>query len=218
MSDQDRAAKLFAAALATRGFLPDDEARALARASARAAASALGPLLEVGSYLGRSALVIASGIAASRRDTVCFSLDHHRGSEELQVGWPDHDPDLVDPRSGRIDTLSRFRDRIEDADATDLVIAVVGDSPRIGRHLRGPFSLAFLDGGHGEQIAWADYRTFAPLVAPGGLLVIHDVFEDPAEGGRPPYECFRDALGSGRFIEDVPASCRSLRVLVRDDN
>ena len=31
----------------------------------------------------------------------------------------------------------------------------------------------------------------------GGGLAIHDIFPDPADGGRPPYEIWRLALGSG---------------------
>ena len=46
---------------------------------------------------------------------------------------------------------------------------------------------------------------------PGGLLAIHDVFPDPADGGRPPYEIYCRALESGAFA-DVRAT-GSLRVL-----
>jgi hypothetical protein len=48
---------------------------------------------------------------------------------------------------------------------------------------------------------------------PGGLLAIHDVFPDPADGGRPPYEIYRRALGSGTFEEVETVG--SLRVLRR---
>jgi hypothetical protein len=50
-------------------------------------------------------------------------------------------------------------------------------------------------------------------VAVGGWLAIHDVFPDPADGGRPPYELFCAALDSGEFVEDD--ACGSLRVLRR---
>jgi MMP 1-O-methyltransferase len=210
-----RAERLLSAALATPGFLPEAEALALYRAARRAARSGHGPLLEVGAYLGRSTLVLAAAIAAAHGSTVCFSVDHHHGSEEKQAGWADHDPDLVDPRTGEMDSLPRWRARIDEVGARDLVVGVVGDSPRIARAWRTPLALVFLDGGHGEEIAWADFRGWSPAVAPGGLLVIHDVFEDPAAGGRPPYECYRAALDSGEFLEDPAASCSSLRVLVR---
>ena len=78
------------------------------------------------------------------------------------------------------------------------------------------FSLVFLDGGHGAVIARADYETWAKRVAHGGLLVFHDVFEDPSLGGQAPYECYRAALLSGEFIPDEGAGCGSLRVLIRN--
>ena len=58
-----------------------------------------------------------------------------------------------------------------------------------------------------------DYAGWTPHVAPGGLLAVHDVFTDPAEGGRPPYEeIYLPALASGRFVEvDARGSLRVLR-------
>ena len=49
--------------------------------------------------------------------------------------------------------------------------------------------------------------------AVGGYLVIHDVFPDPADGGRPPYDdIYLPAIGSGAFIEvDAVGSMRVLR-------
>ncbi|MCA1683190.1 MAG: class I SAM-dependent methyltransferase, partial [Actinobacteria bacterium] len=93
-------ARLRAAAAAAKGFLPDHEAEALHRAAL--AAADVGPLLEIGSYCGKSAVWL--GAAARAAGTVCFTVDHHRGSEELQAGWEHHDPGVVDPRTGRIDT------------------------------------------------------------------------------------------------------------------
>ncbi len=202
--------------------MPDDEGVALHLAARRAAGLGLGPLVEVGAYRGRSTLYILSGIAAAgraaargRRRPLLYSVDHHRGSEEMQAGWPDHDPSLVDPEDGRMDSFPSWRKAVASAGAEDAVVAVVGDSAAVAADWSRPLSLAFLDGGHGRGTAWADYRGWSVQVAPCGLLVVHDVFEDPAEGGRPPYECYLDALAGGRFVEDVPASRGSLRVLRR---
>src|ERR1700694_2317745 len=94
---------LLAHARAAKGFMPDDEGTALYRAGTAAAATGLGPLLEVGTYCGKSAVYL--GAAAGHGGTVLFTVDHHRGSEENQAGWPHHDESLVDGRSGRMDTL-----------------------------------------------------------------------------------------------------------------
>jgi predicted O-methyltransferase YrrM len=208
--DQIDAAAL-AWARAAKGFMPDDEGMALHRAGARAAGCGLGPLLEIGTYCGKSAVYL--GEAARAGGSVLFSLDHHRGSEENQAGWEHHDTEVVDPRTGRIDTLPFWRAAVDDAGLCACVVGVVGDSPVVASRWRTPIDLCFIDGGHGEEPAFADLRGWAPHVAVGGWLAIHDVFEDPAEGGRPPYELWRCALESTEFVPD--GGCGSLRVLTR---
>jgi predicted O-methyltransferase YrrM len=205
------------AAATTPGFFPVQEALALHAAARLALVAAPGPIVEVGGYLGRSSLFLAAACVAAGpgRQAVCFSVDHHHGSEEMQPGWPHHDPSTVDPATGRIDTLAQFRRAIEAAGAEHLVVAVVGDSPTIAANWSTPAALVLLDGGHGADIAWADYRGWARHIAHGGLLAIHDVFPDPADGGRPPYECYIDALASGAFVEETGAGCGSLRILRR---
>ncbi len=206
-----------AVARSARGFMPDDEGLALHRAALSAPAGgplvAGRPLLEIGTYCGRSAVYL--GAAAQRAGTVLFSVDHHHGSEENQPGWEHHDPSVVDPRTGRMDTLPWARATVARAGLEDSVVLVVGTSATVAAHWATPLALLFIDGGHGGEVAWEDYRGWSPHVAPGGLLAIHDVFPDPADGGRPPYELYCDALGSGRFEERPDLSCGSLRVLRR---
>jgi MMP 1-O-methyltransferase len=199
-----------ARAEAARGFMPPEEGLAL-HAAARAIAVD-GPLLEVGSYCGKSAIYLGSG--ARTRGRLLFSVDHHRGSEENQPGWEWHEPDLVDPDVGLMDTLPVFRRTVHEAGLEGTVVAVVGDSHAVARAWTTPLSLLFIDGGHGEEPARLDHELWTPHVAPGGLLVIHDVFPDPADGGRPPYEqIYLPALASGRFRE--LRAVGSLRVLER---
>ncbi len=190
------------------GFMPDDEGLRLHDAGC--AAAPVGPLLEIGSYCGKSAIYL--GAAARAGGTVLFSVDHHRGSEENQPGWVWHDERLVDPDTGRLDTLPWFRRTIAAAGLEDVVVAVIGDSPTVGRYWATPLGLVFIDGGHAFDVALADYETWAPHVAADGLLVFHDVFEDPADGGQAPFEVWRRAVTDGF----VPASTTgSLRVLRR---
>ena len=207
--------EVFAAFLAAKGFMPDDEGRALHAAAADAARSGL-PLLEIGSYCGRSTLLLAD--AARRAGTVVVTVDHHRGSEEQQPGEEYHDPDLADPHDpSRMDTLPAFRRTVADAGLEEYVIAVVGASPVAAAALSGGgggrLGLVFIDGGHTDAHATADYESWVPHLAEGGLLAIHDVFPDPAQGGQAPYRVWLRARESGAFAE-VPG-CRSLRLLRR---
>ena len=173
------------------------------------ACSVDGPFLEVGSYCGKSAIYLGS--AARDRGRLLFALDHHRGSEENQEGWEWHEPDLVDETVGLMDTVPTFRSTIHAAGFEGTVVALVGDSPRIAASSETPLALLFIDGGHGTEPAHLDYEGWTPKLAPGGTLLIHDVFPDPADGGRPPYEIYLRALDDG-FIEiAVEGSLRALR-------
>ena len=204
-------ASLRAAAIAARGFMPTDEGDALWDAALEATAAVPGsPLLEVGSYCGKSSVWL--GGAAQAAGAILFALDHHRGSEENQAGWDHHEPDLVDDEIGRMDTLPIFRRTVHDAGLEGSVVALVGDSPTVGAHWTTPLALLFIDGGHGHDPAHRDYELWTPHVASGGTLCIHDVFPDPADGGRPPYEIYLRALGDG-FVDRRAVG--SLRVLTR---
>jgi len=193
---------------AARGFMPPDEGLALHDAAAGLTID--GPLLEVGTYCGKSSVYL--GAAARTLGRVLFTVDHHRGSEENQAGWEWHEPDLVDPAVGKMDTLPFFRRTIHDAGLEGTVIAVVGDSPSVAGAWATPLALLFIDGGHGDEPARVDYERWTPHVVFGGILCIHDVFPDPADGGRPPYEqIYLPALASGSFEEERAVG--SLRVL-----
>ncbi|QDY76538.1 class I SAM-dependent methyltransferase [Streptomyces qinzhouensis] len=195
---------------AAKGFMPPAEGLALYAAAVEAAAPGL-PLLEVGTYCGRSTILLAA--AARSAGTTAVTVDHHRGSEEQQPGWEYHDPTVVDPEVGLMDTLPTFRRTLLRAGLEDHVIAIVGRSPQVARVWAAPLGLVFIDGGHTDEHATADYECWAPHIADGGLLVIHDVFPDPADGGQAPYRIHRRALASGAFTEI--SATDSLRVLRR---
>jgi MMP 1-O-methyltransferase len=202
-------ADLLQHALDAKGFMPPDEGDALFRYAVERLPH--GPALEVGTYCGKSAVYL--GAAARTAGGVVFTVDHHRGSEENQAGWEHHDTTLVDPGTGLMDTLPTFRRTIQRAGLEDEVVAVVGRSTTVSRHWATPLSLLFIDGGHGVQPARDDYAGWPRHLMPGGLLLIHDVFPDPADGGRPPYEeIYLPALASGDFEEiDAVGSLRVLR-------
>jgi predicted O-methyltransferase YrrM len=203
----DMPRELLQAARDAKGFMPDDEGLFLFDRAVEAARE--GVLLEVGTYCGKSAIYL--GAAARLTGTTVFTVDHHRGSEENQAGWEHHDPTLVDADLGLMDTLPVFRRTIADARLEEEVVAIVGRSATVARSWSTPLALLFIDGGHGEEPAHTDYESWAPLVMPGGLLLIHDVFPDPKDGGRPPYEIYLRALDDGFEEVGVCGSMRALR-------
>ena len=194
---------------ATKGFMPADEGQALFEWAATAAGSGLGPLLEIGTYCGKSALLL--GAAARVGGTVAFSIDHHRGSEENQAGWEHHDVEVVDARTGRMDTLPFARRALFDAGLEQSVILVLGESVAVATHWSTPLAFCFIDGGHAEDIAMGDYESWVPKLSPEGLLAIHDVFERPEDGGQAPFHVWQRAIDEGFLPLDEQGSLRVLR-------
>jgi hypothetical protein len=200
-------------ALATKGFMPPYEGDALYEAALLAGRNVLSlNMVEVGSYCGRSTVWV--GAAARSSGVTLYAVDHHGGSEENQPGWEWFDDSVVDATTGKINTLPFFTDTMTRAGLTDVVQAVVGDSAALGHAWREKLSFLFIDGGHGREIARADFSAWHDHVALNGIFAIHDVFTDPADGGQAPYEeIYLPAISSGKF-RDVSAT-GSLRVLLR---
>ncbi|PKW07516.1 Predicted O-methyltransferase YrrM [Streptomyces sp. 1222.5] len=204
--------EILAAFEAAKGFMPVDEGLALYAAAVEAGGLGL-PLLEVGTYCGRSTVLLAD--AARSAGVTALTVDHHRGSEEQQPGWDYHDPETVDPEIGLMDTLPAFRRTLFRAGLENHVVALVGRSPQIAAIWNSPLGFVFVDGGHTDEHATADYEGWTPHVAEGGLLVIHDVFPHPEDEftGQAPYRVYLRALDSGAFTE--VSATGSLRVLRR---
>jgi predicted O-methyltransferase YrrM len=192
-----------------KGFLDPREGVALAEAAASVVH--LGAAVEIGSYCGKSTVYLGS--ALKQAGGVLLAIDHHRGSEENQPGEEYHDPDLADGQGG-MSSLTLFRDTLRRAGLEDVVVPVVAPSALAARALQGGFGFVFIDGGHSMPAALADYRNWAGRIVTGGILAIHDVFPNVADGGRPPHEIYKLALHSGMFQEEgAVASLRLLRRL-----
>lgn len=203
------AARLFALADEVTGFMPADEGRALYDTALRYLADGAG--VEIGTYCGKSTLLL--GAAAQQSGGVLYTVDHHHGSEEHQPGWEYHDTSLVDPVSGRFDTLPSLRHALDDAELDDHVVAVVGKSVVVARGWRTPLRFLFIDGGHTEEAAQRDFDGWGRWVEVGGALVIHDVFPDPNDGGQAPFHIYQRALATGAFRE--VSAIGSMRILER---
>jgi MMP 1-O-methyltransferase len=205
----DLPAHLLAHARAAKGWMPEDEGLLLFRAAC--AALPHGPVLEIGSYCGKSAVYLGAAVRVTGAGVV-FTVDHHRGSEEIQAGWEHHDPEVVDRATGRMDSLPFLRRTLEGAGLEDQVVPVVGASATVAAHWRTPLAMVFIDGGHSEEPAQGDYTGWARWLRTGGLLAVHDVFERPEDGGQAPYRVVRRARASGAFDEvDAVGSLRVLR-------
>jgi predicted O-methyltransferase YrrM len=182
-----------------KGFLADDEAEALYLHAQQS--STLGPIFEIGSYCGKSTIYL--GVAVKPLNGTVYALDHHRGSEEHQLGEEYHDGDLYDASVALMDTFKEFRKNIRSADLEETVVPVVASSKAASRHWGTPLGMLFIDGGHSLEAAMADYQSWVTHIKPGGILAIHDIFPNPAEGGQAPYIIYKLAEASGLF-EKLP--------------
>lgn len=191
-----------------KGFLDPQEGAALYAAAAEMAPQGL--CVEIGSYCGKSTIIL--GAACQQAGSALLAIDHHRGSEENQPGEEYFDPDL-DDGAGGMSSLDQFRANIKRAGLEDTVIPALSPSALVARLPLAAPAFVFIDGGHSMPAALADYRNWGTRVMAGGLLAIHDVFPNPADGGRPPHEIYKLALHSGLFKEEN--AVKSLRILRR---
>ena len=168
-----------------------------------------GPILEIGSYCGKSTIYLAT--AAKEYNGCVYSVDHHTGSEENQVGWEYHDIELFDEETGRINSFPEFMRNLRKANLLDTVVPIVSDSSLVSRYWKIPLSMVFIDGGHTMEAAFNDFNNWKDKIIKGGILAIHDVFPNPDDGGRPPYEIYRKALSEKNFKE--VEAVKSLRLL-----
>lgn len=178
-----------------KGFLAVDEAQALYDWALQA--STRGPVLEIGSYCGKSTIYL--GLACRRQGSTLFALDHHQGSEEHQPGEFFHDPALYNRGDEVMDSFGEFRRNIRDAGLAEVVVPIVAGSAAAARHWQTPLAMVFIDGGHSLDAALTDYRCWAPHLMRGGILAIHDLFAAAHAGGQAPYAIYRMALASGLF-------------------
>ena len=200
---------LLSIARACKGYL--DEAEGLRLYALAAQYGRIGPILEIGSYCGKSTVYLGAG--AKVADSVVVCVDHHRGSEEHQPGEEYHDPELFDAEVGRMDTLRALRRTLHLAKLEDVCVPMVTRSTTAARLWSTPLGMVFIDGGHAFETARADYAAWHAKVAVGGVLAIHDLFPNPAEGGQAPIEIYRKGLESGLF--QALETTKTLGVLLR---
>ncbi len=192
-----------------KGFLSTDEGEALFEVSKIAAG--LGPILEIGSYCGKSTIYLALG--CRERQGIVFAIDHHKGSEEHQIGELFHDQDLVDNKTGHLDSFAEFKKNISEAGVEENVVPIVARSSIAAKAWRTPLAMIFIDGGHSLDMALTDYQNWSQFLLSGGFLGIHDVFDCPESGGQAPRAIHDLAIASGLFSPYKHTS--SLRILRR---
>ncbi len=176
-----------------KGFMPNHEGEALM--SWAKTFSKIGPLLEVGTFCGKSSIYL--GLAAKEQNQVVFTIDHHKGSEEHQLNEEYFDSEIYDESLNSVNTFPLFLKNIRIFDLEDSVIPIVSSSASVAKGWNKNLGMVFIDGSHSLESATLDYDSWGSHIKNGGALVIHDIFEDPNFGGQAPYEIYKRALNDG---------------------
>ena len=146
------------------GWLSADQARRLWERAAGLPASALA--VEIGSYRGRSAIVLAS---AAPDDARVVAIDPHAGN--------DRGPQQIEGTSSEGEADNRaFMANLERAGVAARVEHVRLPSQGALAAVAGAIDLLYVDGAHRYAPARNDIARWGERVRPGGALLIHDAF------------------------------------------
>ena len=181
-----------------KGFMPSHEGEALA--SWAEEFSKIGPLMEIGSFCGKSSIYM--GLEAKKLNQVVYTIDHHQGSEEHQLNEEYFDSEIYDQSLNEVNTFPLFRKNIKLFLLEDTVIPIVSSSENVSKGWNKNLGMVFIDGSHSLESATLDYESWHSHIVKDGSLVIHDIYEDPNLGGQAPYEIYKRALSEGYKLHE----------------
>ncbi len=145
------------------GWLTEDQAAMLATAAAAVAPG--GTIVEIGSFQGRSTLVLA----AAAPTAAVVAIDPHAGNDR---GPQELDGYVDEAAADRV----AFVRNLERAGVRGRVRHVPAFSADAHAEVPGSIDLLYIDGAHRYAPARADVRNWGVKVAAGGALLIHDSF------------------------------------------
>ena len=158
--------------------------------------------VEIGSYCGKSTCFI--GQACKENKSKLITIDHHKGSEEQQLGELYFDAEVYDEKLGRVNTLPLLEKNLAKFDLEDIVKPLVMDSISASKIVENNADLIFIDGSHTFESAESDYELWKNKIKKGGTLAIHDIYDSEDEGGQAPNKIFKQSLNEGfNFIKRV---------------
>jgi predicted O-methyltransferase YrrM len=123
-------------------------------------------VVEIGSYQGRSTVILASAVP---EDATVTAIDPHAGT--------DRGPQEISGKETEAEQDSRiFQENLERAGIRDRVTYLRHWSQDALAEVDGRIDLLYIDGAHRYRPAKMDIDTWSERVAPGGVLLIHDSF------------------------------------------
>ena len=184
--------------LDVKGFLSDKEAKKLQELFLNV--HHLGAVLEIGTYCGKSTLNFAH--VAKEINGLVYTVDHHIGSEEHQLGEEYFDQENFDEALNRVNTVPLLQKNLEEVKEITNIIPIIGDANTISQSWQTRLGMLFIDGSHSFESANNDYENWKHLIEKHGALAFHDIYEDPSKGGQAPYKVLQKAIDDGFKIFD----------------
>jgi predicted O-methyltransferase YrrM len=174
------------------GFLTEHEAKFLGMAAAMAPPA--GVIVEIGSFKGKSTVMLAA-VAAHYRAGSVVAIDPHTFSN----------PELAEHRATTGSSWHEFNENIQHAGAAHVVEAHRAFSTDMAANWSRPIRLLWIDGNHTFEGAKADFDGFMPNLVPGGIVAFHDALH-PFTG---PIQVFieyvlrSDRFGAAGFVGSI---------------
>jgi MMP 1-O-methyltransferase len=150
------------------GFLADNEIRFLGALAA--CVPAKGAIVEIGSFKGKSTVMLASVAARYGRGPV-VAIDPHAGLSYLGTHVPQQDP-----------TFNEFLASLKSVGVEQHVDICRALSQDVARNWNRPIRLLWIDGDHSYQACKDDFDSFSPHLSDGAVIALHDslnAFEGP---------------------------------------
>jgi len=120
-----------------------------------------GVIVEIGSYKGKSTIWLSRGSKAGNKIKV-YAIDPHRGS-----------PELREKIQGKIWSYEEFKNNIEKAKVSDIIIPIITTSEEAAKYFEEPVELIFIDGNHSYDHIRLDFKLWFPKVVDCGFMAFH---------------------------------------------
>ena len=120
-----------------------------------------GPIVEIGSWKGKSTIYLAKGSLRGKKVTV-YAIDPHTGSAEHKKQY------------GKVWTFTEFKNNISRAKVGSVVKPVLLFSTEATKKIKANPSLVFIDGAHDYKSVKQDFNAWFPRLVDGGYIAFHD--------------------------------------------